>query len=635
MTIITASNLAKGFDGNSLFANLSFKIEAKAKIGLTGINGSGKTTLFRILTGEMKADSGSIHYDRHLKIGYMEQQIANADLTLIQAVGQVFAPLKALEEQINQINSQLEQQTTPSLLNKQHTLREEFAAKGGYTYQSRLRASLRGLGFSEEEIDLPLSALSGGQRSKALLARALLTEADILLLDEPTNHLDIEAMEWLENYLAAYSGALIIISHDRYFLDKLTTTTWEMTFGQLYEYRGNYSQAQQKKQAREDSLKHRQDQAKKEAKRIEEMIAQQKRFNQARNYRTIAHKQKSLNRVEAEIEQLNPLAAEAKLSFKFNAPPPGGNDIWQLFDISKSFGERKLFSDINLHINKGERIFLLGGNGCGKTTLLKIILGQIIADSGYIKQGINIIPGYFDQLASGLNPANTILEEMFDSYPLLSQSQIRSALGRFLFKGDDVFKPISALSGGEKARLTLLKLMLRQANFLILDEPTNHLDLASKEAIEQALLDYPGTMLIVSHDRYLINRLATKIYVLAADGLSSYWGNYDNYLAKMEQLKAINSPPPAIKKAAPKGDYALRKEAQSQLRKAKHNLEKKEAACALCEQELAAVDLAIEQAATDYQQLAILAPKREEIQMRLEQCFAEWEQAEVELDQLS
>jgi ATP-binding cassette subfamily F protein 3 len=631
-TLVSAHDLGMSFATTPLFAGLSFRVDTSARIGLVGPNGCGKTTLFRLLNGQLQPTAGHISLARETALGYMEQQPRDLNLDLRFAVREVFAPLIAIEAELNELNHRLEQESSAALVTRQHNLAEQFAAGGGYTYESRLNAALKGLGFLEQELNLPLSRLSGGQRSKALLARALLREADLLLLDEPTNHLDIEALEWLEGFLANWRGAFIIISHDRYFLDKLTAATWELAGGRLYQYNGNYSTHLAQKEARDNSLAHRQEQAKREARRIEAMIAQQKSFNQERNYRTIASKQKQLARVQAEVEELSPLAEARQLNFRFVAPPPGGREVLRTYDISKAFGTRRLFAKVDLSLDKGERVFLLGPNGCGKTTLLKIILGQLSPDSGQIKLGVNICPAYFDQMAGSFLRGGTILEELTERYPRLTQHELRSALGRFLFSGEDVYKPVMQLSGGEKARLTLLTLMLKPANFLLLDEPSNHLDLAAREAVEQALLEYSGAMLVVSHDRYLINKLAQRLYVLGPHGLTHYLGNYNDYLAKQAQPTTGAPKPVAGEERMGRGgaEYQQRKEEQSRRRKAERRLHKAEEAVRQAEQELQRLDAAIAAAATDYLLLTTLAQEREQAETTLLHCYEEWEEAHEE-----
>ncbi|MCL1975023.1 MAG: ATP-binding cassette domain-containing protein [Firmicutes bacterium] len=636
MTILVfAHDLSMSFTTEPLFKGLNFRVETGARIGLVGPNGCGKTTLFRLINAQLEPTAGKISLARETVAGYMEQQPDNLALPLRSAVREVFSPLINIEEELAGLNHRLDKESSPELLARQHNLQEKYAASGGYTYESRLNAALMGLGFAKQELELPLSSLSGGQRSKALLARALLKEANLLLLDEPTNHLDIAALEWLEGYLAAWRGAFIIISHDRYFLDKLTTITWELADGRLYKYNGNYSAHLALKATRENSLTHRQEQARREARRIEAMIEQQKSFNRERNYRTIASKQKQLARIETEVQALSPLAAARRLSFSFVTPPPGGQEVLRVYDLSKSFDKRRLFEKVDMAINKSERVFLLGPNGCGKTTLLKMILGRLGMDNGHIKLGVNIVPAYFDQMTGTFDSNRTILEELTERFPRLTQHEIRSALGRFLFFGEDVYKPAAQLSGGEKARLTLLTLLLTPANFLLLDEPSNHLDIFSREAVEQALLDYSGAMLVVSHDRYLINKLAQRIYVLEQNGIKQYLGNYDDYLEKMMKDNAILQEKDLIQSGEEKPgrgaiEYRQRKEEQSRRRKAERRVLLAEKEIQKAEKELARLNAALTAAATDYLRLPELAKEHEQAEDALMRCYEEWEAAQIE-----
>ncbi len=638
MNICSGNQLYKSFGATELFGPLDFQVAENAHIGLTGVNGCGKTTLFRILSGEMTADSGQVIFSRGLKPAYMEQILNVApNTTLEEAVEAVFAPLFAMEARLEELNRLLEQAPAANLIAEQQRLQEEYQQKGGYTCRSRARSTLLGLGFDPAELKLPVTALSGGQRSKALLARMLLSDSGLLLLDEPTNHLDIAATEWLEGFLSAYRGAFILISHDRYFLDKVTNETWEFAYGRLICNKGNYSLHRQKREAMEETIRRNYENQLREISRVEAIIAQQKRFNQAHNYVTIASKEKQVARLRAEL--IPPEQDEAALRFRFAPPPPGGNEVLQLHQVGKRFDGKQLFSGVDLEIFKGERVFLLGANGCGKTTLLKVILGIYPQDGGMIKPGININTGYYDQIQAPLTGKNTILEELTDAFPKLTQTQIRTALGSFLFPGDAVQKVVSTLSGGERARLELLKLMLKPANLLLLDEPSNHLDIHSREAVEKALLNYDGTMLVVSHDRYLINRLATKIYYMTAQGLTMYPGNYDYYLEK--KLLAAGQAVLATATAAKadedasdnKQDYLRRKEEQSRRRKLENAAARLEQQITQDEARLESLhnQLSDPEIAADYQKLAQLSQQIEEAEQKLEEAYGQWEDTASQL----
>ncbi len=534
MQIAAGHELSVSFVTRRLFDNVNFQINNNSHVGLVGMNGCGKSTLFKVISGRLQPDQGQVTFSRETRLAYMEQFLSSGeDDTLYQAVRQVFADLIKMDQQINQINDRLEENHSSALIAEQQSLREQYADRGGYTYEARIRSTLLGLGFEERDLLLPVKALSGGQRSKAALARVLLSDANLLLLDEPTNHLDIASIEWLENFLSNYRGAFVVISHDRYFLDKVTNETWAFDHGSLRCFSGNYSAHLEKKAGQDEAVRRRYQNQMREIRRIEGIIAQQKKFNQARNYVTIASKQKQLDRIKAEL--VAPESAERTLGFNFNSPPPGGNDVLELHQLSKSFGGKRLFGNLDLHVQRGERIFLLGRNGCGKSTLMKIIVGQEQADSGLVQLGTNIIPAYYDQIHSGLSGSESILEYFTAKYPLMTQTHIRTMLGSFLFSGESVEKSISDLSGGEKARLQLLELIMQPANLLLLDEPSNHLDIDSKEAVEEALMEYPGAMLVVSHDRYLINRLADRIYHMDENGLSESIGNYDDYLEQLNK----------------------------------------------------------------------------------------------------
>ena len=630
MQIATGHNLSVTYVTEELFRDVSFAVDSGAHIGLVGKNGSGKTTLFRLITGQLTPTTGQVIFSRECRLAYMEQFLdANEDDSLYQAVLHVFAPLMKIEQELEAVNQRLNSSADAALLAEQSRLQERYADNGGYTYRSRLRAALLGLGFSENELTLPISALSGGQRSKAALAKVLLTDANLILLDEPTNHLDIESIQWLENYLINYRGAFIVMSHDRYFLDKVCGETWDMHHGRMHCYRGNYSQHLLLRDGEEEGIRRRYANQMKEIRRVESIIAQQRRFNQARNYVTIASKEKQLARLKADL--VAPEQAERSLSFEFNTPPPGGNDVLELHELSKGFGPRQLFRQVSLQVHKGERVFLLGKNGSGKSTMMKIIMGQHQPDHGLVKLGANIIPAYYDQLHGHISGTQSILEYFTDAYPRLTQTKIRTMLGSFLFSADDVNKTLDMLSGGEKARLELMKLILEPANLLLLDEPSNHLDIDSMEAVENALEDYPGAMLIISHDRYLINKMADRVYYLQPDGLLEVLGNYDDLLERLEQLSSAEQ---AVADTADSSvadavgdsgdDYRRRKEERAAERKRQKQLAQLQEQIAHCEQELARIEQEMLDNARDYQLLMQLQEQKDAIEMEyldyLEQC---------------
>ena len=617
MQIAAGHNLGMTYVTDELFRDVNFGVESGARIGLVGANGAGKTTLFRIICGELAPTEGQVILNRDCRLSYMEQFLtADEDDSLYQAVLQIFAPLMELEARLEKVNAELENRDDASLIAEQHRLQEEYAARGGYTYRARLRSTLLGLGFEEADFTLPVSALSGGQRSKAALAKVLLSEADLLLLDEPTNHLDVDSIHWLENFLSTRRGAFIVISHDRYFLDQATTETWDLHHGRLHRYHGNYSSHLEQRQQEEDSLRHRYESQMREIRRIEGVIEQQRRFNQARNYVTIASKQHQLDRLRAELEL--PETKERSLHFSFNVPPPGGNEVVELHQVAKAFGDKQLFSGADLRVEKGERVFLLGPNGAGKSTIMKMIMGRVQQDSGSVRLGANVIPAYYDQLHGHIGGAETVLDHFTEAYPRLTQTEIRTMLGTFLFSGEEVEKTLDMLSGGEKARLELMKLILEPANLLLLDEPTNHLDIASMEAVETALLAYPGTMLVVSHDRYLINKLADRIYYLQDDCLIESIGNYDDLLHTLEKRRARQeaTAPEAVAAEAPSEGadaYRRRKEELSQARKHEKQLEKARDTVSRLEAEMDRLEAEMNDPAhaADYQLLMELQEKKD------------------------
>ena len=477
-----------------------------------------------------------------------------------------------------------------------------------------------GLGFSEDQLGMPVGVLSGGQKAKLQLAKMLLCGANLLLLDEPTNHLDIPSVEWLEDFLRNYNGAYVVISHDCYFLDRVTDKTFEIEHNHLTVYKGNYSTFLKLKEEHRLSMQRVYDSTMKEIRRIEGIIEQQRRWNQERNYVTIASKQKSIDRLKATLEK--PESEPDSIKFSFHASQRGGNDVLEAKDLSLSFDGRTLFSNAGLQIKRQEKIFLIGPNGCGKTSFLKILLGKYFSPTGFHRFGTGIDIGYYDQLQTSLDETKTVIDEIWDSYPQMTETEVRSALAVFLFKGEDVFKPVSGLSGGERARILLLRLMLSKCNFLLLDEPTNHLDIDSCEALENALAGYDGTLFIVSHDRYLINKLADRIYYLDANGTTEYIGNYDDYLEKRLVQEEIEQKAVPVKV----NEYKIRKERGAELRK-------KRAALSRCEKKIEETDEEIEtlnlqlqepEIASDYLKTLELTEKMNELKNTADALMTEW-----------
>ncbi len=631
MSVLSTQNLKMAFGQNVVFENVTFDVYDNDKIGLIGVNGAGKTTLFKVITKEYEPSDGKLIIGKDTVVGYMQQHAChNSERTVYDEMATVFSHLALLEEQIESTIKSIDKggNDIDGLIEEQLHLQEEFQAKGGLTYKSRLKATLIGLGFAESDFDMPVSLLSGGQKSKLSLGKLLLSGANLLLLDEPTNHLDIKSVEWLENWITDFDGCVIVISHDRYFLDKVTNKTMEMERNRLTVTKGNYTRFMELKTERQMNVERTYDKAVKEIQRIEGIIAQQKHFGQERNYITIAHKQKSIDRLKENLEE--PEKELESLSFKFTADAVSGNEVILAEELSKSFENKELFSDVSFLVKRNERVFLLGDNGCGKTTLLKILTGQYRADSGEYKFGANVKIGYFDQTLSQLNESKTVLDEVWDSYLSMSESKVRAALGAFLFKGDDVFKLVSTLSGGEKARVALLKLMLSGANLLLLDEPTNHLDIKSREALENALLGYDGTMLVVSHDRYLINKLATRILRMTDHGIKNFGGNYDYYLEHFVEKQEVKE-----KQEKPKvNDYKLRKQRESELRKLKSAVARCENEISSLDEEISATEKELEKDKnmSDYEKIAEITSKLDSLHTKQNELMEQWEELQLKLE---
>ena len=629
MMILSVHNLTKYFGERALFSGLSFDVGERDKIGLVGDYGCGKTTLFKLLTREFPADGGEAVRSKEARIGYMEQHAcADPSRTLWDEVESVFAPVAAMERELESVRRELEEGPSAALIDRQHTLQERFEAAGGLYYKSRVRSTLLGLGFPETAFGQPVATLSGGQRSKAAMGRLLLSESNLLLLDEPTNHLDIPSVEWLEEFLRGYPGAAVIISHDRYFLDRVTNRTLELAHGRLYATNGNYSAHKEKREKdREVEEKHYKTAAR-EIRRVEESIAQLKQFNREKSIRAAESKEKMLERMKAQVEV--PEGEAPVIRFDFTPKAVSGNEVLTVENLAMGFGGPPLFEDVAFQVRRGERVFLLGPNGCGKTTLLKILCGRLRPQKGYVRLGAKVSIGYYDQIQSDLDASKEVMGEISDRYPQLSGTELRNALAAFLFRGDDVFKPVSLLSGGERARLLLLRLMLARDNLLLLDEPTNHLDIGSREALEEALAGYDGTIFIVSHDRYFINRLATRVLRLTNEGCQSFEGGYDQYLERFQEAERTKT-----EQAPPKENaYKKRKEQESARRRLQGRIRRTEEAVAAAEEAVASLhrQLEDEAVAADYTRVLELTAELEEQNRRLEEQMALWEELQLEAE---
>ncbi|MBQ4119880.1 MAG: ABC-F family ATP-binding cassette domain-containing protein [Clostridia bacterium] len=632
MSLLSASGLTKTFGDRVLFENAAFAVEKGDKVGFIGANGAGKTTLFKIIIGNEASTKGEAVRQAGLKIGYLEQHAcSNEKLTALEETLTVFADLQLMENELEQLNLILLNSSDEKLIERQALLTEKFQNEGGLTYFSRTEAVLAGLGFSKEEIALPVSSLSGGQRSKIGLAKLLLCKNDLILLDEPTNHLDIDSIVWLEEFLISYSGAAIIISHDRFFLDKVTTKTMELENRKIYFTKGNFSRYMQLKAERVEAERRDYENKSREIKRIEGIIEQQKRWNREKNIKTAESKQKQIDRIAKTMER--PESESHNVRINFTVRNQTGATVLTVTNDRCDFDNVTLYKNSSFTIERGERVCLIGPNGVGKSTLLK----RLVANEGNaFLRGVGVEIGYFDQFQDSLNPKNTPFEEVHSTYPFMTDTTVRNALAAFEFKGDDVFKLNNELSGGERARVALCKLVLSGNNFLVLDEPTNHLDLYSRTSLEKALQSFEGTLFIVSHDRYFINRIADKIILLKPDETVTIKGNYDDYLAWCEKNAEAPIDLPQTEEPIKKGkeDYINKKKQRSELAKLRTAVSRCEKEIAELETKSAELKAQIEACGTDYQKLTELTTLLEEIDTNLLLKMDEWEAASAELSKM-
>ena len=627
MAIVTVNGLCMEFGEQRLFDGMTFEIQDGDRIGLIGVNGCGKTTLFRLLTGEYYPTKGSIVLNKNASIGYMEQHVCrNLERSAYDEVMTVFDELIQMESELETLHSKINSkcENLDKLVERQTFLNDEFARRGGLTCRARARSALLGLGFDDSQMNLPIRALSGGQRAKLQLAKLLLCGANFLLLDEPTNHLDTHSVEWLEEYLINSKCAYLVISHDRYFLDKTTSKTFELENKKMTVYKGNYTAYLPQKAERRLSEQRVYDNTMKEINRLEGIIEQQRRWNREKNIRTAESKQKVIDRLSENLKK--PENLPAAMSFGLDVKNQSGEDVLMVDNISLGFGKEPLFENVSMEVHRGEKIFILGPNGCGKTSLLRTLLGQYHAQSGRIKYGVGVKTGYYDQIQTGMDSEKTIFEEMADSFPAMTNTEIRSTLARFLFRNDDVFKPLSALSGGERAKVLLTKLMLGRFNFLLLDEPTNHLDIVSCEALQDALKDYEGTLLIVSHDRYLINSLSDKIYYLTPKGIEIFEGNYDAFLAKFEPFKEPEKL--AEEHIEKQTEYKNKKERDAVRRKTKARIARLETEISEKEDLINVLNARLNdtEISSSYEKALEVTNRIEQEQRELENLYSEWEE---------
>ena len=632
--ILACQNIEKSFDGELLLHDVNFHIEEREKAALIGINGAGKSTLLKIIVGEISPDEGQVILAKGKTIGYLAQhQEISSQLSIYDSLLEMKQHVLDMERGMRELEEEMkhaEGENLSRIMESYSRLTQKFEQENGYAYKSEITGVLKGLGFEEKDFDKMVSTLSGGQKTRVALGRLLLSSPDIILLDEPTNHLDMESISWLETYLLNYPGAVFIVSHDRYFLDKVVTKIIELDNTKATVFSGNYSaysekKAQLRKAAYQAYLNQQQ-----EIKHQEEVIAKLRQFNREKSIRRAESREKMLEKIEV-LEK--PTETDAAMRISLKPRITSGNDVLTVEHLSKSFPSLPLFKDLNFTVKRGEKVAIIGNNGTGKTTILKILNHLLSPDEGSFRLGSKVHIGYYDQEHHVLHMEKTVFEEISDDYPKLTNTEIRNLLAAFLFTGDDVFKPISALSGGERGRVSLAKLMLSEANFLILDEPTNHLDIISKEILEDALNNYEGTVLYVSHDRYFINRTATRILELTNQKLVNYIGNYDYYLEKKEELTSIYAPKIQEEKAREKTsstklDWQQKKEEQARIRKRENELKKTEKAIEDLESRDKEIDeeLAKQEIATDPSKCIPLSSEKAEIAQKLDELYEKWEE---------
>ena len=636
MIILSAQHIAKSFGVNAVLRDVSLTVQQGDRIGLVGVNGCGKSTLMRILAGLDAQDGGEISLVRGLRVGYLAQQnMVTSGETVWNELQKVYEQVFAMEKKLRELEDEMvhahtDAQRFAQLSADYDRLTQRFEEADGYSWKSMVSGVLNGLGFKPAQYDQCVDSLSGGEQTRLCLARLLLQKPDLLLLDEPTNHLDMETLQWLENYLAAYKGSVLVISHDRYFLDHVCTGIVEILMGSSEQYNGNYTRYIAQRQERFESRMRAYEIQQKEIERQQAIIARYRMFNREKSIRAAESREKALDR----MEKLEKPVDERAIRFSFEARRRTGEDVLQLTEMSKSFGEKHLFHDLTLRVRAGDRVALIGPNGVGKSTLIKIIVGEEQPDTGFIRYGSNVDIGYYDQHQSTLHADKTVLDEIWDRFPQMEQSNVRGALGMFLFTGDDVFKPIHTLSGGEKGRVALTALMLRKDNLLLLDEPTNHLDMDSREVLEDALADFGGTIITVSHDRYFINRIANRIIEMQPDGVTEYIGNYDDYIERKNR-------PVAIEAEAGKTKTELEKEKRREklsrqaLRQLKIRAQEAEKAVGVKEAEIAELEaqMADPSLYSDAQKSADVQRAYQKAQQALQTLYEQWEAAEASLSQ--
>ena len=638
MILISVQELQKSFGVHEVLRSVTFSLQKGEKMGLVGVNGCGKTTLMRMIAGEMQPDGGTIHRNKDLRVGYLAQldDIPLTD-TVWGALLKVFEPIRVMECRMAEIEKLLESadpETALRLSSEYQRLTESYNAQQGYAYEGEILRVLNGLGLKPEMHQRQVSTLSGGERTRLSLAKLLLQKPDIILMDEPTNHLDLEAIEWLQDYLTDYKGSLLLISHDRYFLDHVCTTMGELLGGKMIKFTGNYTEYMKKRTADFETRMKAYELQQKEIQREQAIIERYRSFNREKSIKAAESREKRL----AKVERLEKPVEEQHVRFSFDARRRSGEEALEVRELSKSFEGQPVFQNLSFKLRTGDRVALIGPNGVGKSTLFRILTHQLNPDHGSVRFGTNIDIGYYDQHQQNLNPQNTILDEVWNAFPKLEQTRIRSALGLFLFTGDEVFEKIEKLSGGERGRVALTKLMLKQDNLLLLDEPTNHLDMDSREVLEDALRDFPGTILAISHDRYFINRFAEKVMVMEKDSVTEYLGNFDDYIEKRDRPRPpVSSLEDEPTRTAQTREKKKTRQQNALLRELKAAVDKAEAAIEQNEREMARLEaeLARPETYNDLEAMRRLTESYQAEQDKTESLYEALEAAETALSEAS
>lgn len=635
MILLSAQNIQKSFGTNVVLKDASLVLQDGQRLGLVGVNGCGKSTLMKIIAGLEPYDGGTLTMQKGLRLGYLAQQgMVTPGKTVLEELEAVFEPVVAMEARLRQLEQDMAHTAEDpvrlrQLGNQYDQLTRQFEESNGYGWRSTVQGVLAGLGFRREQQDQLAELLSGGERTRLCLGRLLLQRPDVLLLDEPTNHLDLKSIAWLEDYLLGYKGAVLLVSHDRYFMDHVCDHMAELLLGSIESYDGNYTAYIQQRVQRFEIRMKAYEMQQKEIARQEAIIARYRSFNREKSIRAAESREKKLEK----MERLEKPVEENAIRFHFDIRRRTGEDVLMAEELKKGFNGRTLFEHVKLHLRVGDRIALIGDNGVGKSTLFKCLIGEEQFDEGTVRLGTGVDIGYYDQHQAHLHESKSVLDEVWDEFPRLEQSQVRGALGLFLFTGDDVFAPIATLSGGEKGRVALTKLMLRKDNLLLLDEPTNHLDMDSREVLEAALEDYPGTILAISHDRYFINRFATRVMVLEQGGVKEYLGNYDDYFEKINRGQEPDGDLPQITRTAQDKEKRRSREATQRLKALKAAVAQAEAAVAQAEQEQAELEalMAAPETYQDAAKAAELGRRYQQIQQEVARRYEAWEQAEAEL----